>query len=100
MSVRRALLGLLLCALACSAACRNDARPAAPPRLFSEGPPGEDIFSLQLTQTKLRADGASDALLGQLGASACRYFRAIAEPFKHRTCEAFRDLRWRLPSGA
>ena len=24
----------------------------------------------------------------------------MAEPSKHRTCEAFRDLRWRLPSGA
>ncbi len=24
----------------------------------------------------------------------------MAEPFKHRTCEAFRDLRWRLPSAA
>jgi hypothetical protein len=34
------------------------------------------------------------------GASAFRYFRAMAEPFKHRTCEAFRDLRWRLPSRA
>ncbi len=48
----------------------------------------------------MRANGASDALIDKIGASAFRYFRAVAEPFKHRTCEAFNDLRWRLPSGA
>jgi hypothetical protein len=61
---------------------------------------GDDLVSLRLTRTQLRAQGASDALLDRIGASAFRYFRALAEPFKHRTCEAFRDLRWRLPSGA
>lgn len=48
----------------------------------------------------MRANGASGALIDKIGASAFRYFRVVAEPFKHRTCEAFRDLRWRLPSGA
>jgi hypothetical protein len=62
--------------------------------------PGNHIFNLQLTKSELRAQGASDALLDKIDASAFRYFRAVAEPFKHRTCEAFRDLRWRLPSGA
>jgi hypothetical protein len=62
--------------------------------------PGDDVFSLQLTRAKLRANGASDALIDKISASAFRYFRTMAEPFKHRTCEAFRDLRWRLPSGA
>jgi hypothetical protein len=63
-------------------------------------PPGNDIFNLQLTKARLRANGASQALIDKIDASAFRYFRAMAEPFKHRTCEAFRDLRWRLPSGA
>ncbi len=48
----------------------------------------------------MRANGASEALLDKIGASPFRYFRMVAEPFKHRTCEAFRELRWRLPSGA
>jgi hypothetical protein len=62
--------------------------------------PADDIFNLQLTKATMRADGASNELLDKISGSAFRYFRAVAEPFKHRTCEAFRDLRWRLPSGA
>jgi hypothetical protein len=48
----------------------------------------------------LQASGASSALIGKLDSSAFRYFRTLAEPFKHRTCEAFRDLRFRLPQWA
>lgn len=59
---------------------------------------GPELFNLQLDKAKLRASGASETLLDELGRSAFRYFRALAEPSKHRTCEAFRDLRWRLPS--
>jgi hypothetical protein len=98
MSAPRALL-ILLCALICGAGCRS-AASFSQAQSLSEGPPGDEIFNLQLTKTKLRASGASDALLDKIGASAYRYFRAVAEPFKHRTCETFRDLRWRLPSGA
>jgi hypothetical protein len=71
--------------------------PAQP---VSDSLPGDDILSLQLTRAELRAKGASDALIDKISTSAFRYFRTMADPFKHRTCEAFRDLRWRLPSGA
>ena len=101
MSARRALLGSLVWALVCASACRTAAGPFPPPlEPASASLAGDDIYNLQLTPEQLRADGASDALLGRISASAFRYFRAVAEPFKHRTCEAFRDLRWRLPSGA
>ncbi len=58
------------------------------------------MFSFRLSKAKLRASGASDALVDRIGADAFNYFRVLAEPFKHRTCDAFRDLRWRLPSRA
>jgi hypothetical protein len=84
----------------CVSACRTAPEPPSAAQPASTIQPGDDIFNLQLTRAELRAKGASDALLDKIGASAFRYFRAVAEPFKHRTCEAFRDLRWRLPSGA
>jgi hypothetical protein len=100
MSERRTLLATLVCALVCASACRTGSglRPAA--QAASTSLPGDDIFNLQLTKAKLRADGASEALVDKISASAFRYFRLMAEPMKHRTCETFRDLRWRLPSGA
>lgn len=99
MSARRALLICLASATACISACHTavPSLPPAPPAFLDQ--PGDEIFSLELTKAKLRANGGSDALIAKIGASAFRYFRAMAEPFKHRTCEAFRDLRWRLPSG-
>ncbi len=96
---RRALFAGVACALVYAAACRGAGGSFAPARPPSAGPPGDAIFSLRLDRASLRAGGASDALLDGIGASAFRYFRTMAEPFKHRTCEAFRDLRWRLPSG-
>lgn len=105
MTARRALLCSLICTLIYAAACRSTAGPISsgqtltPPRPWNP-PPGDPIFNLQLTTATLRERGASPALLDKVGASAYRYFRVVAEPFKHRTCEAFRDLRWRLPSGA
>jgi hypothetical protein len=83
-----------------AAACRTAPATRRPPEPASARPPGDEIFSLRLNRAALRANGASDALLDRIGTSAYRYFRAVAEPFKHRTCEAFRDLRWRLPSSA
>ena len=100
MSARRASLSILVCALVCASACRTAAGSFLPAQPVSTSLPGDDIFNLQLTKETLRANGASDALLDKISASAFRYFRAVAEPFKHRTCESFRDLRWRLPSGA
>lgn len=99
MSFRRALLGAILCVLAAGPACRS-AAPIAPAQPLLDVPSGEDIFNLRLTRAELQAEGASESLLKTIGESAFRYFRAVAEPFKHRTCDAFRDLRWRLPSGA
>jgi hypothetical protein len=96
---RRAVVGSLLCALACAAACRSGGGAIAPREPVSANLP-DDLFSLRLDKARLRQSGASEALLDKIGTSAFRYFRALAEPFKHRTCEAFRDLRWRLPSGA
>jgi hypothetical protein len=100
MSAGRALLSSLLCALVCASGCRSGGRSSSPSEPASTRVAGDDLVSLRLTRTQLRAQGASEALLDKIGASAFRYFRALAEPFKHRTCEAFRDLRWRLPSGA
>ena len=100
MHARRSLLSSLAGALVCASACRTAAGSFPPAQPASASLPAEDIFTLQLTKATLRAKGASDALLDKIGTSAFRYFRAVAEPFKHRTCEAFRDLRWRLPSGA
>jgi len=94
------LFGSLVCALVCASACRSASGPFPPAQPASTSLPGDDIFNLQLTKAQLRVNGASEALLDKIGASAYRYFRAVAEPSKHRTCEAFRDLRWRLPSGA
>jgi hypothetical protein len=88
MSARGALLGISECALLCASACRSAAAPFPSAQPASPGPPGVDIFNLRLTKATLRANGASDALLDKIGASAFRYFRAMAEPFKHRTCEA------------
>lgn len=102
MSARRALRSSMVCALVCVSACGSatGSPPQAPPAAATlPGVPGEDVFSLRLTKAALRSNGASEALLDRIGASAFRYFRAVAEPFKQRTCEAFRDLRWRLPSG-
>jgi Uncharacterized protein conserved in bacteria (DUF2252) len=100
MRARRALLGGLLCALVCTVACRSADRSVASGQPVSAGLPANEFSNLQLTKAKLRASGASDALIDKIGTSPFRYFRAVSEPFKHRTCEAFRDLRWRLPSGA
>jgi hypothetical protein len=100
MCARRALLSSLLCVLVCAAGCRGTNGSFAPARPAPTSLPGNDIFNLRLSKATLRAGGASEALLDRIGATPYRYFRVLAEPLKHRTCEAFRDLRWRLPSGA
>jgi hypothetical protein len=99
-TARRTPVAALLCALICAAACRGGAPAPPPAQSAAPDQPGDNIFSLQLSEATLRASGASDALLDKIDESPFRYFRAVAEPFKHSTCEAFRDLRWRLPSGA
>jgi hypothetical protein len=100
MSTGRVLLCSLVCALACASACRSVAGSFAPAQPVAGNLTSDQLFSLRLDKAALRAKGASDNLLDKIAASPFRYFRALAEPFKHRTCESFRDLRWRLPSGA
>lgn len=53
--------------------------------------------SLLLDRARLRANGATPALLAKLDASAHRYARLLATETAARTCFAFRDLRWHLP---
>ena len=96
---RRVLLGSIVGAVLCAAACRS-APASFPPARPVEARPTADLFSFTLNKSRLAANGASQALLDKVAASPYRYFRALAEPSKHRTCEAFRELRWRLPSGA
>lgn len=93
------LLGSLVGAVLWAAACRT-APASFPPARPVEARPTADLFSFTLNKSRLAANGASQALLDKVAASPYRYFRAVAEPSKHRTCEAFRELRWRLPSGA
>jgi hypothetical protein len=68
-------------------------------RRLRDAPFGERA-TFRLNKAALRAQGASTALLDQVGSSAYRYFRLVARPFAARTCYEFRDLRWRLPSVA
>jgi hypothetical protein len=56
--------------------------------------------SLRLNKPALRAEGAPQALLDKVSASAFRYFRMLARQVDDRACYEFRDLRWRLPSVA
>jgi hypothetical protein len=62
--------------------------------------PYAERTGLDLNKTTLRAQGAPPALLEKVSASAFRYFRLLAPQFAARSCYAFRDLRFRLPSVA
>lgn len=53
--------------------------------------------SMALDRARLRATGASPALLAKLDASAHRYSRLLANEVAARTCLSFRDVRWHLP---
>jgi hypothetical protein len=62
---------------------------------------GSDAYgseaSLLLDRARLRANGATPALLAKLDTSAHRYARLLAVETAARTCFAFRDVRWHLP---
>ena len=62
--------------------------------------PLDDPASFRVDKARLRADGASDALIARVTARALRYFRLLARASSARTCHEFRDLRWRLPAVA
>ena len=78
------------------------------PGQAAQGPPaqspqgqafGENV-SFAVDRNALRARGASPELLAKIDASPYRYFRLLGPSFSARTCFAFQDLRWRLPSVA
>ena len=62
---------------------------------------GSDAYgseaSLLLDRGRLRANGATPALLAKLDSSAHRYSRLLAVETAARVCFAFRDVRWHLP---
>ncbi len=60
---------------------------------------GENV-SLAIEKSTLRARGASPELIAKVDASPYRYFRLLGQQVTSRTCFAFQDLRWRLPSVA
>lgn len=62
--------------------------------------PFGEYVSLAVDKSSLRARGASADLLARIDASAYRYFRLLSRQVASRTCFAFRNQRWRLPSVA
>lgn len=71
--------------------------------LPNQSPPAAafgEYVTLAVEKSALRARGASTELLVKIDASPHRYFRLLGPQFAARTCFAFRDLRWRLPSVA
>jgi uncharacterized protein DUF2252 len=70
-----------------------------PPQNPPLAPFGENA-SFAVEKAALRAQGLSADLLARIEASPYRYFRLLGLQFAARTCFAFQDLRWRLPSVA
>jgi hypothetical protein len=91
------LLGGFVCAIVAAAA---GVQISAAAQARATEPPFGERASLGLKKATLRAQGASPALLERIGATAFGYFRMLARQFAARTCYAFRDYRWRLPSVA
>jgi hypothetical protein len=91
---------LLVTALAAcgylSAGAQGPGAPGQNPRTATFG----ENVSFAVDRNSLRARGASPELLAKIDASAYRYFRLLGPSFSARTCYAFQDLRWRLPSVA
>ena len=56
-----------------------------------------DLSSFDLDKKKLRRHAGSERLIQRLEASRFRYFRMLAQPFEHRTCDAFRGQSAALP---
>lgn len=92
---------LLAASLGC--ACPKEASPPATAPRQATGV-AEAMFGartpLALDRQRLRAAGATPALLAKLDASVYAYFRALAVEYSSRICYEFRDSRWRLPVAA
>lgn len=97
--VRRPFPGaavLVAAGIACGYLSLGAQSPAQSPPATAFG----EYVSLAVERSALIAKGASPALLARIDASPHRYFRLLGPQFAARTCFAFRDLRWRLPSVA
>ena len=97
----------MTCLLGCGGA--GSSAPVASPTLLPVRPSGvgqrgadcSTEFGRPMTMTldraRMRANGATPALLAKLDASAHRYSRLLAIEVAARTCLEFRDVRWHLP---
>jgi hypothetical protein len=98
--LRRAAACLAYLALASCAGAPSAIGSAPGARAATTGAPCGTFgahASLALDRSSLRASDASARLLSRLDESAYRYFRALGPEYALRTCEEFRDVRWRLP---
>ena len=91
-----ALLKALACAVFSAVAWSVWVSSGSAQTLAGDSPFGEPA-RLLLDRAALRAAAGGPELVEKVDASAFRYFRLLARQFAGRTCEAFRDLRWRLP---
>ena len=90
-ALTRGVIGTAACAALISIASAQSG--------LSDRPFGEPA-SFRLHKGTLRTQGASAALVGEVGANRFRYFRLLGRQFAARTCFEFSDLRWRLPAVA
>jgi hypothetical protein len=72
---------------------------ATPAAQVGGGTPGLEA-SFAVDKAQLRASGAPPALIEKLQARSLSYFRRLSHAATTRTCDAFDDLRWRLPGVA
>jgi hypothetical protein len=91
-----AVLKALACAAFGAATCSLWIS-AGSAQTLANGPPFGEPARLLLDRASLGAQTGGAELVEKVDASAFRYFRLLARQFAGRTCDAFRDLRWRLP---
>ncbi|MBL8744484.1 MAG: DUF2252 family protein, partial [Myxococcales bacterium] len=87
-----ALLFSVAATLALGCAPRTTPASASPQ---SQG--AVDLGAFDLSKAKLRRQAHGEQLIEKLEGSRFRYFRMLALPFEHRTCEAFRGQSASLP---
>jgi uncharacterized protein DUF2252 len=97
--VLAALVAFTSLALEIRASETSQVAAQVPPQNQPLAPFGENA-SFTIEKSSLRAQGLSPELLARIEASPYRYFRLLGLQFAARTCFAFQDLRWRLPSVA
>jgi hypothetical protein len=78
--------------LACTPPRGPDPGPAVTPAVAQR-----DLSSFDLDKKKLRRQKGTERLVQKLETSRFRYFRMLAQPFEHRTCDAFRGQSASLP---